>query len=780
MKSTKPFLFLMLGLMLFSFAQTASAQDCAAPVVDQARMFKNDIADINSAIADFHSTGNEVYVRTFDNFGNAANVEKLTRQLLAACPAWQNAKGDYRSNVVILVFTIEKHAINFAAGDNIDQPVPSSERAQISKQYIAPKFRDGNFAGGVVAGIGRLKQLLSQSQSAAPARSEPTVVIQPVQQTAPTDFSGLWKVLRWLTVVGLLFLALFVGVRFYNEKERRRGAQTKAKTAKAAAASRVNELPTTCELLLSRARSLSGKGIERVAQLASRLQGQKQSLETATATFSDLSRDSGSLDQLLSVQEFDNARASFQELVISLNSVSVEFSDIDSKLSDIEGFVKKVPLSIEKARSSMDTASTDIEAMAAHGYKVSPYLAKLDMARTKLDEAQQLFGSGKCDQAIDSLAQANALIGQACKAKDLPKTESELATQIAGCESRASSIGANVLAARDVFGRLEAGFAEASWRPVRGNGSQATEHLNWCAKALPLARQAIGKDVQDWQRAGEIVSEANEHLDRAASLVSSIASMEQNLSKAKAESANEVEAAEQALDGAYNFSQTYINDLEASVVAQLPKARALLTQAKAELGQDRPEYFMVLKLVKQSHSLADDILVKFRSSHDQAERNRQKAKSALRDATSRVGTAREYLEDHSRYVPSSARDLLTDAQSYLSRAQAASLPLDIINWAEKADAAAEQAQKNAKRKVDEAYDHTTSYSSRSTSVYAPSQTTVLVGDWGLGRRSDDYQSPVAVESPSNDSSSDWSSSSGGSDSSFSVSDNGGSDSSSSW
>ncbi len=767
-----------IGAMLASSA-LLFGQDCESVVADDAHVLGGNVALVQQAAERLKSTGQDVYVRTFMDFGGASNVEAFTRQLAGQCPSWQNAGGGYKSNLVAMVLVVGKRKVNIGAGESVDMIVPQSARTRILAQKAAPLFRDGDWAGGFAATLNELKRVIDDSQVRSvplPSTSAPPQPVAPPAPEKPMDLSGLWMFLKWvagLCVAGLLFV--FARKR-YQEIQDVKQARAKTVEAKQSAATRMTELPETYEFLLARVNLLLRQTqTDRASKLVQKVEAQKKIMDGAVGEFGSLA---GDLDiaKSTSLDDLEQARKGYQNIVETLQRASVEFSSIEARVGDYEQEIKQAPVQIAQLRSSVQNARTDIANVAVHGYRVEGYLANLDAALQAADQADSLLKACKFDECNNQLAAGEKLVRQALSAVNLPKTEADLLTHITSCEDRARQIRQQILDSKAIFDRMQAQFAERSWSSIRGNGSQATTLLNWCAQALPQARTALGRDVQDWQRATELVNQAHQNLDQATVLVQAIGTMEKDLLTAQAAAKHDVAKAEAALVQAEQYERVHDDDITDEVKPELAGARKKLVQAQTELSQSKPEYFLVIKLAKEVHGKADETLAFCRNEYEAAERLRSKAETALRDARTRVSSARQYYNSHKRHATGKQTSLLNDAETWLANAETAALPAERLRWAEKADDSGEKAYKGVRKLVQEAEEssyRTTTYGSPS---YSSSNTAVIVGNMGWGGSSGSSSS----SSSSSDSSWNFGSSSSGSDSSISIdfgSFGGGSDSS---
>ena len=430
--------------------------------------------------------------------------------------------------------------------------------------------------------------------------------------------------------------------------------------------------------------------------------------------------------------------------------------------------------------------------MKQAGFKTEAYEALVANGSRLITDANDAVKNRLVFDALAQVSQAQEMLSQASAGLKLPEKKVELENGIAAVRTRIEKAKSSVLLCKPIIDRMDAEFAQQSFESVAGNGSQATEHINWCDRGLPMAADFVSIEKQDWQKAADIIAEANGHLDRADSLVNSITAIEQSLNTARTGAPTDIQNAEQDLHLAQDYVFSHKNDLHTDANAKLAQAAETITQAHAELQKPRPDYFEAVKLAKNAHAAADEVLTTARTEFEALERLQQKAASALRDASSRVSKAREYIEDRKWLLGKVAKGKLEEAEKYLASAQKCNDSGDLdgaVKWADLADEAGKVAYKQARddAEPERSYDAYTCANQH----YAPSYTTIFVNE----SSGDNYVSASAGSSSSSSNSS-WSTSGswfgggsdsssgfsfgGGSDSSSSFSSSGGSDSGSSW
>ena len=93
-------------------------------------------------------TGHQMVVVTAPTLGNE-DVADFTRDL---GNAWGIGRAGKDDGVILLVAPNERQ-VRIAVGDGLSQKLPDSLAQQIIDQHILPRFRKGDFAGGIEIGV---------------------------------------------------------------------------------------------------------------------------------------------------------------------------------------------------------------------------------------------------------------------------------------------------------------------------------------------------------------------------------------------------------------------------------------------------------------------------------------------------------------------------------------------------------------------------------------------------------------------------------------------------
>lgn len=119
-------------------------------VHDTANLLRPETArQLNSELAQFErETSNQIVVATFPRMQSDSSVEDYT---VRVAQAWGVGQRDRRNGAVLFVFQ-QSRDIRIVTGYGMEGALPDALAKQIIENEIIPRFRAGDFDGGIVAG----------------------------------------------------------------------------------------------------------------------------------------------------------------------------------------------------------------------------------------------------------------------------------------------------------------------------------------------------------------------------------------------------------------------------------------------------------------------------------------------------------------------------------------------------------------------------------------------------------------------------------------------------
>jgi len=695
-------------------AQTSA---CDTVVIDDAQVFGDGISRVQDAADKLMKLGADVRVRTIQTDGDAGNLDNYADRVMTACASWRGPDGNYKNNMIAVFVSMEHEDGLFVGDDWKDSIGPNWKR--IEADLMAPKFSEGDFAGGFVSGmeeIARLVNLQVHPPTAVPQQQVPNVVViipttqQEVRsETPPPDLSGLWNVLLWIVGLAILGLAgyyAFKAVTKYLEiLGKTRVAQQKAKIQKVAAASRVNTWDGKLQPVQAKLADLQ----QRVAPgdlqpITSQVNTSVQIANQAAEKFYEQNHSAGDPNvPRLTIQEYLNIAGAFEDILQDMGKAEGILSQAEMRIDQLVEYIAQAPKAVEKLQGLITGAETHIQTIAGKGYKVEKYLGVLSEAKKSLAEVQKAIAAKKYGLAMKlantTSDQVAAAVGDA---ESLPQKIQALQNLLRQVKTRNESVKSAIAAGKAIFDAITSQYAETLWNSIKGNGTEATKRVISVDTAIPTVEQYLKMEVQEFDQAETLLKQMVEALDQADSYMRSISSLQDHLKELRRSAPSEILSAQNDIKAAEAYIEQYDPDIAESLEKDLVENQQLLDTAREMLKQETPNYVQIVKIAQKANSVADNILAEARSEHEAAERKRAKAKSALRDAGAVVSRAEEYIEDHRSDVSRSTMRKLTQAQVLLSQAKEET-DLDMqVEIAGKAETLADSAYESAESEFHDA------------------------------------------------------------------------------
>ena len=239
MKTKLTLLFFLLLFAIPTFAQGALVGGDCDSIVTDSPAFKGRTAEIAQAAQALILQGAEVRVRDVQTSTNTDISEQTFEK---SCPSWQSATGGRKNTLISLIVASQSHKSGIYYGGAWHNALDDNWN-RIKTDYMNPRFRDGDFAGGMAAALAQLSTRLTASKDEALHPKTTTNITQ----EAPVDLSWLWG---FLILFGLVALALGLWKLFSSKtakEEKTSGSQTQAITYRNRAAQTLRKLQSDIE-----------------------------------------------------------------------------------------------------------------------------------------------------------------------------------------------------------------------------------------------------------------------------------------------------------------------------------------------------------------------------------------------------------------------------------------------------------------------------------------------------------------------------------------------------
>jgi len=687
----------------------AMAYDCNALVVDDAGALGSDIVRVQAAAQKIENAGAYMRVRTVTNFGGFADLDRYEADYEAHCQAWQDMNGGTKSNLLVFAVSFGETKPQSGAGlyyGDLWKKALDAQWNGVLVDEVVPRLGDGDSAAALEAGLNGFGEIIAATKAARTATtssSAPVVIVQqPSAPSQPMDLSGLWWVmgLGLLAVIGVLIVyALLAAMR---RAEERREAQQKARLAMQACVNYVTSAEQTFVLAMAKVDGQRDTFAQAdLKPMQDTLAKARRNLMAAQTQYGELQAADANPDQTgLTASEYRNLEGRYDELRATFRHAVAFVSDVDVKISELTALAASAEESLNAASAAIEAAGARVSAVEKAGFRVGH--ETLDAAVAALGNAEAAKNSKSFGQMRDELVRANTLAPQAAdEAEALQRGKTEIDASIAAARGEGTRVDQLMDRAGGVFREIAAVYAPESWSNVNGNGSQAEQMIQDAGVALEASEAAASMEVQDWDAARAQLDSATGNIKRAESLAEAIIALKRDLDAAKAAVPKEIEDAAADIVTAREYIAHHDADVDDELEAQLDEAERSLNEARSELVKDKPNYLAVVKTARAINSTADGILAKAQGEHEVAERMRQRAVTAMREADRSVDAADQYIRSHRSEVDSDAERLLEQARAACAKAQDARTVEVQIRHADQADKDADTALDMARRDVRE-------------------------------------------------------------------------------
>ena len=650
-------------------------------VLDDASIFGTRIGEVEAAASRLMSEGGDVRVRTILTYGAAGNLDQYEAQLEQQSPSWLGQDDDRKSNLIVLIISLQEGQTGLYYGAYWDD-VLGDEWLRIQTDIINPLLRNGDYAGGATKGLEEIQQLVAGNEQSS---------------------SRWWIVPVIIVVIVGSIIGLVLYMSYRKKRTRQAAARQKAMLAKQAAASGINELIETTQMLEIKVNVTAEKvGPDEAALLKEGLETARSLINQSSQTYSELSHSAGDPENpRLGEAELGAIEPEYQKILGNLRQARAAIEGVEERIAAVQQTIDGFPKKVAEVSAAIEDAVRKQDELKGLGF-ASTYPAELvAKGRNTLEQAQDLVSKKRISEGMKYVTLAGDQIEQAIRAADeLPQKKLEAGEAIPALLSRIEQVKEEINKGRGIFEGLSQEYAESNWESIRGNGTEAENRVNWALDALNDARSAAAMEQQEWHKALELVEKGNVWLTEAESLMKSVSELQANLTAERQDTPNEIAAAQSDVTKAWEYINRYDEDIRESLEDDLRTAERKTELATEELKQEKPDYFKAGKLARESNEAADRILIQARDEHEAAERLRAKAAGVRRDASAKVSIAKMYIEVHHPVVASEARNYLINAVEALRRADAATDVNAQISLALEAEAAADQAYALAQRDVD--------------------------------------------------------------------------------
>lgn len=148
---------------IFFVATALMSADCLEQVIDNAHVLAYDqISKIAAAAQPLIDSGADVHFVTTE-IGDMPNLDAVELQMESACPVWMEADGVRGSGLLVFVVAPKEHKSGIYFGSMWHEQL-TGNWGVIRKNSMNPRFRVGDWAGGLIAGAGHAKAIIGRGR----------------------------------------------------------------------------------------------------------------------------------------------------------------------------------------------------------------------------------------------------------------------------------------------------------------------------------------------------------------------------------------------------------------------------------------------------------------------------------------------------------------------------------------------------------------------------------------------------------------------------------------
>jgi uncharacterized protein len=174
----------LLGFVLPAFALVAVPQ-LTGRVVDQTgTLSSGDIAQLTQTLADLERTkGSQIAILIVPT----TDGEPIEQFSLRVAEAWKIGRKKVDDGALLVIAKNDRH-LRIEVGYGLEGAIPDVTAKRLIDEVITPKFKSGDFAGGISAGVARMIGLINGEKLPAPAPAH----WDGGQQFDPEIFNPFW------------------------------------------------------------------------------------------------------------------------------------------------------------------------------------------------------------------------------------------------------------------------------------------------------------------------------------------------------------------------------------------------------------------------------------------------------------------------------------------------------------------------------------------------------------------------------------------------------------
>ncbi|QPF90529.1 TPM domain-containing protein [Bradyrhizobium commune] len=168
MRAVKAFLFALTLIWAFAAAADVAVPQLTGRVVDRTGTLSgSDVAALSQKLSDFETRkGSQIAVLIVPT----TDPETIEQFSIRVAEAWKVGRKKIDDGAILVVAKNDRH-LRIEVGYGLEGALTDVTSRRIIDEVITPKFREGDFAGGISAGVDRMMRVIDGEPLPVPSRS---------------------------------------------------------------------------------------------------------------------------------------------------------------------------------------------------------------------------------------------------------------------------------------------------------------------------------------------------------------------------------------------------------------------------------------------------------------------------------------------------------------------------------------------------------------------------------------------------------------------------------
>ena len=166
-----------LFFLLFSFSAGAAVPQPSGYVTDLAGVLSpQQAASLNQTLSDYEQkTTNQIAVLVVKSL-EGRDIESYSMEVAEAWKAGQK----HKDNGVILLIAPNERKVRIEVGYGLEGVLTDAKSAQIIRNIVAPRFRSGDYYGGIAGAVSAIQAVIGGEFTSEPKDREPALSLLPI------------------------------------------------------------------------------------------------------------------------------------------------------------------------------------------------------------------------------------------------------------------------------------------------------------------------------------------------------------------------------------------------------------------------------------------------------------------------------------------------------------------------------------------------------------------------------------------------------------------------